>query len=243
MIRSQRELKEVQQPGAERLSQTEKLLLRYEALQEWVLGNQRVVGAAAVVLVAAIAGIWWWVGQQKTNSDHAATYLSRVVGYYYNDDYRHAVDGDRQRKVEGEPLYGLKYIVDQYGSTVSGHQATLMLANSYYALGKYDSASTMFDKASSDYPLVKSSIEAGRAAIFEHSGNKMEAAKLFESAAMRDETNPLAADYLLSAARDYAAGKKNDDAVRLYRKLAADFPSGEFDDAAKRELLKMNVEL
>jgi len=243
MIRSQRELKEVQQPGAERLSQTEKLLLRYEVIQEWVLNNQRVVGAIGVVLIAAIAGIWWWVGQQKANSDHAATYLSRVVGYYYNDDYRHAIDGDKQRKVDGDPLYGLRYIVENYGSTVSGRQATIMLGTAYYELGKYDSASREFEAASSDYPIVKASIEAGRAAIFEHSGNKMEAAKLFESAAMRDETNPLDADYLISAARDYEAENKKDDAVRLYRKIAEDYPSSEFDDAARRELLKMNVEL
>ncbi len=243
MIRSQRELKEVQQPGAERLSQTEKLLLRYEAVRDWALNNQRVVGAVGVVLIVAIAGIWWWVGQQKANSDKAATYLSRVVGYYFNDDYRHAVDGDRQHKIEGEPLYGLRYIVENYGSTQSGREATLLLGNAYYELGKYDSASREFDDASSDYPIVKSSIEAGRAAIFEHSGNKMEAAKLFESAAMRDETNPLGADYLLSAARNYEAVSKKDDAVRIYRKLAADYPGGQFDDAAKRELLKMNVEL
>ncbi len=243
MIRSQRELKEIEQPGAERLSQTERLLLRYEATQDWVLNNQRTVGAAGVVLVALIAGLWWWVGQQKTNSDHAATYLSRVVYYYFNDDYRHAIDGNRQQKVDGEPIYGLRYISEEYGSTSSGNQATLLLANSYYALGKYDSASREFEKASSDYPIVKASIEAGRAAILEHSGNKIESAKLFESAAQRDDTNPLAADYLLSAARDYEAANKKDDAVRLYRKLAADFPSGQFDDAAKRELLKMNVEL
>jgi TolA-binding protein len=118
-----------------------------------------------------------------------------------------------------------------------------LLANSYYALGKYDSASRLFNEASSDYPIVKASIEAGRAAILEHSGNKMEAAKLFESAAMRDETNPLDADYLLSAARDYEAVNKKDDAIRLYRKIAADYSSSQFDDAAKRELLKMNVEL
>jgi tetratricopeptide (TPR) repeat protein len=243
MIRSQRELKEVQQPGVERLSQTEKLVLRYEAIREWVLNNTRIVGAAGVVLVAIIAGAWWWVGQQKTNNEHAATYLWRVMRYYYQDDYRHAIDGDRQQKVEGDPLYGLRYIVENYGSTASGRQAMLLLANSYYALGKYDSAGRIFDEASSDYPIVKASIEAGRATILEHNGNKMEAAKLFESAAMRDETNPLDADYLLSAARDYEAVNKKDDAVRLYRKLAADFSSSQFDDAAKRELLKMNVEL
>jgi len=243
MIRSQRELREVQQPGAERLSQTEKLLLRYESSRDWVLGNQRIVGAAGVVLVAIVAGLWWWTGQQKANSEHAATYLSRVVVYYFNNDYRHAVDGDHNRRENGEPIYGLREIVEKFGSTASGEQARLLLGNSYYALGKYDSASKEFDKCTSDYPLIKASIEAGRAAIFEHSGNKIEAAKLFESAAMRDETNPLAADYLLSAARDYEAGNKKDDAVRLYRKIAGDYSTSQFDDAAKRELLKMNVEL
>jgi len=243
MIRSQRELKEVRQPGVERLSQTEKLLLRAEDVREWALNNRRIVGAAGVVLVAAIAGIWWWVGQQKANNDRAATYLSRIARYYFSDDYRHAIDGNRQEKIEGDPVYGLRYIVENYASTETGHQATLMLGNAYYELGKYDSASREFDNASSDYPIVKASIEAGRAAILEHRGNKMESAKLFESAAMRDETNPLDADYILSAARDYEAVGKKDDAVRLYRKLVADYSSSQFDDAAKRELLKMNVEL
>jgi len=243
MIRSQRELREVQQPGAVRLSQTEKLLLRYETSRDWVLNNQRVVAAAAVVLIAIVGGLWWWAGQRKLNSDHAATYLSRVLVYYFNDDYRHAIDGNRQQKVDGEPIYGLRYISQEYGSTVSGREATLLLGNSYYALGKYDSASLAFNDASSDYPVVKASIEAGQAAILEHRSNKMEAAKLFESAAKRDALNPLDADYLLSAARDYEAANKKDDAVRLYRQLAADYPTSQFDDAAKRELLKMNVEL
>jgi TolA-binding protein len=243
MIRSQRELREVQQPGAERLSQTEKLLLRYETGREWVLHNQRVVIAAAVALVAIIAGLWWWAGQRKLNSDQAATYLSRAIVYYFNDDYRHAIDGNRQQKVSGEPILGLRDIVEKYGSTASGHEATLLLGNSYYALGKYDSANMAFDNASSDYPIVKASIEAGKAAIFEHRGNKTEAAKLFESAAKRDATNPLDGDYLLSAARDYEAANKKDDAVRLYRQIAGDYPSSQFDDAARRELLKMSVEL
>jgi TolA-binding protein len=66
---------------------------------------------------------------------------------------------------------------------------------------------------------------------------------LFESAAKRDASNPLSADYYLSAARDYEGANQKDDAVRLYRKIIADYPSTQFDDAAKRELLKMNVEL
>ncbi len=243
MIRSQRELKEVQQPGTERLSQTEKLLLRYETSRDWVLENPRIVAAAAVVLVAIVAGLFWWASERQANSDTAATELSRALNYYFEGDMRHAIDGNQQQRLSGEPIYGLRFISQQYGSTAPGREADLFLGNAYYELGQYDSASRAFNNASSSYPLVEASIEAGRAAIFEHRGNKNRAAELFESAARRDTTNPLSADYFLSAARDLQAEKKDDDAVRVYREIVADYPNSQFDDAAKRELLKMNVEL
>ena len=243
MIRSQRELAEVIQPAPEKLSQTERLLLRYEAILEWSRDNQRVLIGIGIALIAAAGGLWWGAGQRKANSDRANTYLSRAMGFYFSADYRHAIDGDKTRKLSGDPIYGLRYIVEEYGSTNAGKRAALLLANSYYSIGKYDSALRAFDKASSDFPLVQASIDAGKASIFEHRGNKIDAAKLFESAARRDEMNPLDADYLLSAARDYQGAKNKDDAVRIYRELAASYPQSQFDDAAERELLKMNVEL
>lgn len=243
MIRSQREFKEVRQSGTEQLSQTEKLLLRYETGRDWILNNQRFAAAGAVIIVAIVAGLWWWAGQRKANSDRAATYLSRTLNYYFQGDYRHAIDGSTQQRMNGEPIYGLRYIVQEFGSTTPGRQADLFLGNSYYAIGQYDSADKAFNDASSDYPIVEASIDAGRAAIFEHRGNKIKAAELFESAARRDTTNPLAGDYFLAAARDDEGAKKADDAIRLYRELVADFPNTQFDDAAKRELMKLNVEL
>ncbi len=245
MIRSQKDLAEVQQPTVERLTQTEKLLLRYEGIRDWTMGNQRTVGMIGLGVVAIVVGILWYVGQRKTNSEHAATYLSRVLPYSIQGEYRRAIDGDMTRRVQGDPVYGLSYIVREFGSTEAGSQAALALGNAYYALGNYDSAGIAFDKASSDYPLVLASIEAGRAAILEHSGNKIEAAKLLESAARRDKGNPLNADYLLAAARDYdqPQGGKRDDAIRIYREIAEVYPSTQFDDAARRELLKLNVEL
>jgi tetratricopeptide (TPR) repeat protein len=244
VIRSHRDIREVDSPAVtEQLTSTEKLLVRYENTRDWVQSNTRIVSLAAVVLVAIVIGLWYWASQRKVNEEHAATYLSRAVIYYFQGDYRHSVDGNRQQKYNGDPIYGLRYIADQFGSTPSGKQADLYLGNAYYALGKYDSASRAFNDASSNDPLIEASIEAGRAAIFEHRSNKIEAAKLFERAAKQDETNPLDADYELAAARDYEGVNQKDDAVRLYRKLVADFPSSQFDDAAKHELRKMNVEL
>ena len=159
-------------------------------------------------------------------------------------DWRHAIDGEQSRKVSGEPLYGLRYIVREYGSSPATTVAALALGNSYYYLGKYDSARIAFDAApSSEEPVLQASIDAGRAAILERGSNKTEAAKLFEKAAGLDKTNPFNAEYLIDAARAHAEAKDKENAVRVYRKIVEEYPNTQFDDAAKRELLKMNVEL
>ncbi|MDP4198543.1 MAG: hypothetical protein Q8922_00595 [Bacteroidota bacterium] len=243
MIRSQRDLAEVQRPTRD-LTQMEKLLLRYEDTREWVRNNQRLLSGVAVVLVAIIAGLWWWAGQVKQNNERAATYTTRVMNYYLSGDYRHAIDGDQSRKVSGEPLYGLRYIVKEYGSSAAATEAALALGNSYYYLGKYDSAGIAYNAApTNDDPVMTSSIEAGKAAILEHGSNKIEAAKLFEKAAGRDKTNPFNAEYLVDAAKDYQGAKQTDEAVRVWRKILADYPATQYDDQAKRELTRLNVEL
>jgi len=242
MIRSQKDLAEVQQP-LESLTQSDKLLLRYEEGRDWMAHNQKYLVGALVALVAIGAGLFWWSQQKKADNERASTYLTRVLSYYMMGDYRHAIDGDATRKVQGEQVFGLKYIVDQYGSTEAGNKAALLLGNSYYNLGNVDSASRAYDNASSDYPVVRAQIDAARAAILENKGNKEEAAKLFESAAKRDINNPLNADYTLSAARDLQQAGKKDEAISLYKEVLEKFPGTEFDDAAKRALMQLNVQL
>ena len=242
MIRSQKELSEAKHP-TEQLSQTDKLVLRYSQSRDWAAENQRTLLFGLLVVVLVIGGIFYLNIQKTKGNDVASTYLSRVMEYYATGDYRHAIDGDKTKRVQGEAIHGLKQIVDDYGSTVSGSEAALMLGNAYYYLGKYDSANAAFDKAITSTPLMAASVEAGHAAILEAKGNKEEAAKLFESAAKRDKNNPRNADYLLDAARDLQQVGKNEDAVRLYKSMLADYPGTEYDDAAKRALLQLKVDI
>src|SRR5947209_18246368 len=104
MIRSQRDLAEVQQEQT--LTQTEKLLLRYEESREWIRNNQRLLSGVVVVLVAIVAGLWWWAAQRKANNERAATYTTRIMNIYLSGNYRQAIDGDQQHKIQGEPAYG-----------------------------------------------------------------------------------------------------------------------------------------
>jgi len=240
MIRSQKKLSEniVQE---EKLSQSEELLLKYHKTSDWVQQNTRIVIGGAVVFVALVAGFLYWHSSQVENNEHAETMLSRIAGLYQSGDWRKAIDGDAKQRLQGEPLRGLKEIAKEYGSTHAGELAKLELGNAYYYLGKLDSALDAYNDASIDGPLLKAAVESGKATIFEDKGNKAEAAKLFIAAASIDKINPMNANYSLAAARDFAAAGNKDEAIKVYRKILDEYPGTQFDDAAKRELLKLNI--
>jgi tetratricopeptide (TPR) repeat protein len=240
MIRSQKKLSETIAPQ-EKLSQSEELLLTYHKTSSWIKENSTKAIAGGVVVIALIAVFFYWRSMQAENSERAEVMLSRIVGLYQSGDWRKAIDGDAKQRIQNEPLLGLKAIASEYGSTHAGQVAKLYLGNSYYYLGKLDSAMQAFNDASEDGSLLKAAVESGKATIFEDKGNKEEAAKLFLTAASIEKINPMNADYNLAAARNFEQAGKKEEAIKIYRKMLEDYPGTQFDDAAKRELLKMNV--
>ena len=219
------------------------LLLTYHKTSSWVKDNSSKAIGIGVVVIALIAGFFIWRSKQADNSERAEVMLSRIMALYQTGDWRKAIDGDAKQRIQNEPLHGLKEISAEYGSTHAGQIAKLYLGNSYYYLGKLDSAMQAFNDASEDGSLLKAAVESGKATIFEDKGNKEEAAKLFVSAASIEKINPMNADYTLAAARNYEQAGKKEEAIKIYRKLLEDYPGTQFDDAAKRELLKMGVVL
>ena len=243
MIRSQKKLNDTVTPQGPQLDQTEKLILGYEKTASWVATNSRIVIGGAVVLIAAVVGLFLWNSKKQEEADRAETLLARVNPYFMNGQWRMAIDGDPATRIQNEPIMGLRKIAADYGSTKAGQMAKLCLGNSYYYLGKLDSALAAFDDVSTDLPLVKASAEAGRAAILEDKGNKAEAAKLFMSAASVESLNPMNADYSYAAARNFENSGNKEEAIRLYRKVVEDFQGTYFDDGARRALIRLNVSL
>lgn len=242
MIRSQKKLSEAKIEQSE-LTGTEKLLVRYEESASWMAENRQKVIGGAVILVAAVVGLFLWQSKKQEAADRAETLLSRITPYYQAANWRQAIDGDPANRIQNEPVAGLKQIVAEFGSTKAGQIASLSLGNAYYYLGKLDSALMAFDEISTDLPLVKASAEAGKAAILEDKGNKEESAKLFIAAASIGSTNPLDADYSYAAARNLEATGKKDEAIKWYRKVVEEYTGTYYDDASKRALLRLGVQL
>lgn len=242
MIRSQKKLNEVSAP-IETLSSEESLIVGSKNALSWFEENRTKVFAGIGVLILAVAGFFLWQSNAAADEEKASVMLSRIVPAYQSSNWRVAIDGDMNARIQGEPVKGLKDVVSQYGSTRSGNMAKLYLANSYYFMGKLDSAQQVFESVDASESLVKASVSAGKAAIFEEKGNKEEAAKLFKTAAEMEKANPLNADYSLSAARNFEQAGKKDEAVKLYKSILAEYPGGFFDDAAKRGLIRLQVDL
>jgi len=243
MIRSQKKINtSIRQE--EVASGSKDVLTSLETAKTWFERNRVKVYAGLAILAIGAVGLFLWRSEAEADDEIAGIWLSRITTEAYNSsNFRKAIDGDNAQRVGNEPLRGLKEIVNTYGATRSGEMAKVYLANSYYYVGQFDSAMLVFEDISANEPLVKASVEAGKATIFQEKGNKEEAAKLFMSAAGMDPVNPLNADYTLAAAKNFDELGKKDDAVKAYRKLLEDYPGTQFDDAAKRALMKMNVAL
>lgn len=243
MIRSQKQLNDAVQPTEQDLSQSDKVILNYQKTASWLASNSRIVIGASVVLVAAVALFFYWRSSEQEKADHAEVLLSRIMPVYQGSDWRGAIDGDMHTKIQNEPIFGLRQISADYGSTKAGQLAKLCLGNCYYYLGKLDSALAAFDGVSTDLPLIKASAQAGKAAILADKGNKEESAKLFMSAASVEAVNPMNADYSYAAARNFEQAGKKDEAIKVYRKILEDYQGTYFDDGARRALIRLNVAL
>lgn len=243
MIRSQKQINtSIRQEDV--ASGSQDVLTSIDSAKTWFERNRIKVFAGLGILVLAAVGLFLYRSGAAADNETASIWLSRITDKAYNaNNYRVAIDGNAAEKIGNEPLRGLREIVNTYGSTPSGQMAKVYLANSYYYLGQFDSAMAVFDDISAREPLVRASVEAGKATIFQEKGNKEEAAKLFMSAAGMDPVNPLNADYTLAAAKNFEELGQKDDAVKAYRRLLEEYPGTQFDDAAKRALMKMNVAL
>ena len=116
------------------------------------------------------------------------------------------------------PRVGLKAAADG-GDLIGAFYA----ANAYYELGQADNARTYFGKVGNGHGYVTASARAGEAALLENAGKHAEAADKYVAAADADDSKALAPQYLLAAARAFAAAGTHERAGEVLDRLERDF--------------------
>ena len=196
----------------------DKLVTYMARTESWYFENKKYVNYGITALIAIAILVVIYVNNRNADADKASNELAKISQYYETEQYEIAIKG-----VPEKNIMGLKQIVDKYGSSESGECAKIFLANSYIATGKTDEALKYFEDFAGSWDVMKSAACAGAASCYESKKDLKKAAELYEKAGTKYSTVPLAADYLMDAARLYAQLGDKDHARNLYKKIKTDY--------------------
>jgi predicted negative regulator of RcsB-dependent stress response len=175
---------------------------------EWAKRHSRDVAIGVIVAVAIAGGAYLWRASAERKEANAGRSLSEAQQSLSSGNLPLATSD-------------LQKIIQRYDGTVSAKQARLLLAQAMYQQNKVADGLKALDGISSPGPLT-ASVHAVRAAGLEQSGKPADAAAEFLQAAQAALSEIDKASYRADAARTYLAAGKKDEAVRIWKELAAD---------------------
>ena len=165
---------------------------------------------ATIGLAVIVGGFWFYERSQSIKAQRAET--------AYFQARQSAAAGNLPQAVTD-----LQKVVTRYEGTQAGAQAALSLAQAYYDQKKFKEGIDALKKAEPKVPGdFKASVHVLEAAGYEELRNYSSAAEQYKFAADVTRFPADKAEYRASAARDYAAAGKRDDAIAIWTDLAKD---------------------
>jgi len=181
-----------------------------ESLTEWFMLHKREVGWAVAVLAIVVLGLWYYERSQTLRAQRAEA--------QYFQARQSAAAGNLPLAVSD-----LRKVLARYEGTRAGTQAALTVAQLLYDQKKFkegiDILKTAEGKAASDF---KPSLHVLEAAGYEELKDFVSAAEQFKLAATVTRFPTDKAQYQASAATDYMAAGKTEEAKAIWAELAKD---------------------
>ena len=177
-------------------------------LVEWLKANQRQASLIGIAVVVIVAGGMLW----RSSSDKKELNAGRSLA-------------EAQRSFSAGNLAlaqsDLQKLVQRYDGTVASDQGRLLLAQVYYDEGKVAEGLKALDGMNASGPF-KASLHGIRAAGLEQSGKSAEAGAEYLKAADASVTDSDKGQYRSDAARALNLAGKKDEALKIWREMAAD---------------------
>lgn len=183
---------------------------RAYSLLDWAQTNLRTVIIGAAIVVAALVGIWLYIATQANKAERAEAELARASQAVVAGNYALAETD-------------LRRVVQQFGGTDAGKQATLLLSEALYAQQKYQEGVTELEQRVGGAPdHMKSTFHAQIAAGYEELGKFAEAAAAYEEAAKVSRFDTERSILRADAARALTLAGNTAAAIAIWEAEAAD---------------------
>lgn len=200
-----------------------------DSVSEWIQLHARQLIIALVLVAVAAVGVWFYRSSQAIKQRNAMLALGNARASLAAGNTALA-------------LSDLQKLGSRYGGTTAGEQARVLLAQLYFAQGRYqEGISALEPLAGGGDAFRGAAVRALIAAGYEQLGRPAEAAAEYQKAAA---ATPFDADrerYTADAARTLAAAGDTAGAVRLWTKLAEQ-PAGQMVSEARVRLGELTAE-
>jgi len=211
----------------------DKLVTRFMQVETWTLDNQKLLTYVGLGVAAVILIVFVWSDRLSTMESEGASRLGAILPVYNNGDMQQAIDG-----VPARGTFGLRSIVEEYGSTDAGNLAKLLLSNALLSQDKPEEALGYLEDIDPPSRLMESAVLSARGVALEKLGEHEDAARFFERAVSTDPTNPLSSERLVQAAANFAKSGERDRAGDVLKTLKKQYPQS----AAAREVERYMAE-
>ncbi len=211
----------------------DRLVETYFKLRTFFDENKKAILITMGSLVVIVLLVIYFVNRSIERDIQSTTLLGNVISLYDQGQYQLAIDG-----IPAKNIKGLKEVADKFDGTESGEAAKVLLANSYFNLGKIDEALKYYEDYDGDNKLFQATAYAGAASCYEIKGNKEKAAELFLKAAKVNPSEVYTPEYLLYSARIYAELGKKEVAKKLLEQIKKEYSNS----AQAREFERYMIE-
>ena len=162
---------------------------------EFIRKKIQLVAAAGIFVIILILSINFIISSQKEARVEASALLGDAI----------VADGNRQ---DDEVIRLCELLIAEYGGTPAAAQGTLLLANRYFALGRFADAQRLYQSYLDDYEPLDVLVFAawsGVAACLEAEGEFQRAAELYREYAEAHAATMQASLALFESARCYGS--------------------------------------
>jgi predicted negative regulator of RcsB-dependent stress response len=199
-----------------------------DTAMEWIRLHGRTLGIGAIVAAVVVAGTWLVRASNEKKELNASRALAEA-----------------QRSVASGNLplasADLQKVIQRFGSTSSGTQARLLLAQVDFQQNKFDDGLKLLDDVGSAGPL-EPAMYALRGAGLEELHKPAEAAAAYLKAADATRLPSERESYRSDAARAYIAAGKKDEALKIWQAIADD-PTAALNAEAKLRVGELGAQV
>lgn len=224
----------VKNEGDERLESIETTLSNTELFIEKNQKTIIIVLAVLIIAVLAVFGVKKYYLEPREKDAQAAIFHAEQ--YFENDNFASALNGD------GNYL-GFINVIDEFGGTKTANLAKYYAGVCYLNTGDFNNAIKYLKEFKGKDVIVASLALGAMGDAYMELDNVAEAAKCYESAAVKAENGFTSPMYLLRAGMAYEMIGNYQKAIDVYKKIKAEYPNSNEGFSIEKYIAKAQAEL